>query len=65
MRLLYTNFDDLKFLECDTLVVHSKKILQISSIEILECITMHFQNECTLVKFIPPCLEDMTHEVVG
>ncbi len=57
------HFDDLKFLKCDPFVVHSKKILQISSIEILECITMHFQIECTIVKFIPPSLEDMTHEV--
>jgi hypothetical protein len=56
------NHDDLKFLNHDSLVVHSKRILQMLSIEILESITMNFQIEHALVKSIPPCLEGTTHE---
>jgi len=58
------NYDDLKFLNHDSLVVHSKKILQILSIEILESITMNFQIERALVKSIRPCLEGTTHEAI-
>lgn len=37
------NHDDLKFLNHDSLAVHSKRILQILSIEILEGFTMNSQ----------------------
>jgi hypothetical protein len=56
------NYDDLKFLNHDSLMVHSKRILQILSIEIIEGITMNFQIECAQVKSMSPCFEGTTHE---